>query len=571
MTHARLVGMAILATSWTAMAAEPDAERTLRSGRGEDAGRWERGLIRADNEWSPFDAEPSPQRVELLDRYETRRALAGETAEEQLALADWCHEQGLSARERAHLVSCVLAIRGDVPLELRERLGQTWVAGGWRTPSEVETLREERERIERGLKSWQGRIERLARGLTARSDRARANAREGLAEIDDPAAVPALHVVLGFAGEEPAGEMVETLERFETIDATRALAFHAAFSPWESVREAATRVVRRRNPRHFVPVLLGTTWSPYRSRFELLTGPNDDVIASRWILEREGAGTREIDVLENRRTITRVMYDRRNDVRRSNRLLYALAEDQLALLDVNRREARTQQVRQDAVELANEVANEVNTRVAGVLRRVSRHDFGDDPEEMWRWWHDYCDLDYGYKPTTVRVNVSTHEVKRYEPDPDSCHSCLVAGTLVWTERGPRAIETITVGDLVLAKSPRTGELTHQPVLRKTVREPHDVVTFSLESGERITCTAGHLFWVNGKGWCLARDLEPGDPVHRATGTITVRDAPEMAGKETTHNLIVADFHSYFVGETAILSHDVTTESPTDHVIPGVEP
>lgn len=38
---------------------------------------------------------------------------------------------------------------------------------------------------------------------------------------------------------------------------------------------------------------------------------------------------------------------------------------------------------------------------------------------------------------------------------------------------------------------------------------------------------------------------------------------------TVHNLEVADFNTYFVGHSHILSHDVTVRDPSDMVEPGV--
>ncbi|MEZ6104079.1 MAG: hypothetical protein R3E01_34495 [Pirellulaceae bacterium] len=41
--------------------------------------------------------------------------------------------------------------------------------------------------------------------------------------------------------------------------------------------------------------------------------------------------------------------------------------------------------------------------------------------------------------------------------------CLAAGTTVWTDRGPLAIEKVESGDLVLSQHPETGELAYKPV------------------------------------------------------------------------------------------------------------
>lgn len=37
----------------------------------------------------------------------------------------------------------------------------------------------------------------------------------------------------------------------------------------------------------------------------------------------------------------------------------------------------------------------------------------------------------------------------------------------------------------------------------------------------------------------------------------------------TYNLVVADFHTYFVGKSGILSHDVLPPKPTNKLVPGL--
>jgi hypothetical protein len=44
---------------------------------------------------------------------------------------------------------------------------------------------------------------------------------------------------------------------------------------------------------------------------------------------------------------------------------------------------------------------------------------------------------------------------------------------------------------------------------------------------------------------------------------------EEGSHAETYNLVVDDFHTYFVGEEFVLSHDVTNRQPTAAVIPGL--
>jgi hypothetical protein len=146
-------------------------------------------------------------------------------------------------------------------------------------------------------------------------------------------------------------------------------------------------------------------------------------------------------------------------------------------------------------------------------------------------------------------------------------SCLVAGTLITTERGLVAIERIQPGDRVLSKSVETGELAYKVVLHTTVRESFPVTRFTI-GDEAIQATEGHHFWVSGQGWTKTRELAAEQPLHTPIGVVRV-DSKETAESQPTYNLVVADFHTYFVGKNAILSHDVLPPKPTNKVVPGL--
>ena len=69
-------------------------------------------------------------------------------------------------------------------------------------------------------------------------------------------------------------------------------------------------------------------------------------------------------------------------------------------------------------------------------------------------------------------------------------SCLAAGTPIWTDAGPVAVEKIKVGDRVLAQDPETGELAYKPVLHTTVRLNAELVKLELLD-DTVTCSVGH--------------------------------------------------------------------------------
>ena len=143
----------------------------------------------------------------------------------------------------------------------------------------------------------------------------------------------------------------------------------------------------------------------------------------------------------------------------------------------------------------------------------------------------------------------------------------MAGTLVRTQAGLRPIEQIAVGDRVLAQDVETGELAYKLVRATTVRPPTAMRQVSIGS-ESFISTMGHLYWVEDKGWRMARNLEVGDRLHTVAGMLSI-EALEDAGDATAYNLIVDDFDTYFVGKHSVLVHDNQDRQPVQVRTPGL--
>lgn len=86
--------------------------------------------------------------------------------------------------------------------------------------------------------------------------------------------------------------------------------------------------------------------------------------------------------------------------------------------------------------------------------------------------------------------------------------------------------------------------------------------------DTFVCTLKHPFWKTGKGWTWAKDLKEGDLIRTANGSLPV-SAIERSPDIQVHNLIIADFSTYFVGESRLLTHGTTVRAPTLAVAPGV--
>ena len=124
------------------------------------------------------------------------------------------------------------------------------------------------------------------------------------------------------------------------------------------------------------------------------------------------------------------------------------------------------------------------------------------------------------------------------------------GTLVHAAGGPRAIETIQIGDRVLSQNTSTGVLSYQPVM--AVHRTKTAATFRIAvDGETIVATGIHRFWKAGKGWTMARDLKAGDRLRMPGSVVEVRSV-ENDKNQTVYNLDVAENGDFFVGRQGVL-------------------
>lgn len=76
----------------------------------------------------------------------------------------------------------------------------------------------------------------------------------------------------------------------------------------------------------------------------------------------------------------------------------------------------------------------------------------------------------------------------------SSDSCVAEGAQVATPQGPRAIESLRVGDVIWAVDPRTGERVATPIvaIRSATRE---CLALELPDGTSLVCTPDHPIYV----------------------------------------------------------------------------
>jgi hypothetical protein len=206
------------------------------------------------------------------------------------------------------------------------------------------------------------------------------------------------------------------------------------------------------------------------------------------------------------------------------------------------------------VETTNTGINELNSRVLPVLRLMTGQDIGVEPDQWKSWWTDQ--LGYVYQSSTPQTKPTYSDTLTVQTPftVGTTHSaCFSAGTPVMTIDGPRPIESIQVGDRVLAQDPTSGQLSFRPVIALHRNRPSPTLRLAFD-GETIVATGIHRFWKVGKGWTMARDLKPGDHLRIVGGSADVRSI-EPDATQQVYNLDVADDRDFFVGTKGLLVHD----------------
>ncbi len=143
-----------------------------------------------------------------------------------------------------------------------------------------------------------------------------------------------------------------------------------------------------------------------------------------------------------------------------------------------------------------------------------------------------------------------------------------------TGRTLRKIEYIEVGDRVLSRSEVTGEMAYKRVTRVFHHGSDWLYQLSCEYGPEvepwlsehsvIRATADHPFWVEGRGWVLVKDLEPGNVFVTVDGmraALVELDANVFTND--VFNIEVEDFHTYFVHWSGVWVHNKDAGVPIE--------
>lgn len=132
-------------------------------------------------------------------------------------------------------------------------------------------------------------------------------------------------------------------------------------------------------------------------------------------------------------------------------------------------------------------------------------------------------------------------------------TCVVEGTLVATPTGPRAVETLRVGDQVWCQAP-DGTAVEGTVtaVERSRAVAHLRLTFA--DGETLGATSWHPL-ATTRGWVEAGDLRVGQVVHTRGGRQKLTAVERVQGLVTVFDLSVSPHPNFFA--QGVLVHNKT--------------
>jgi hypothetical protein len=509
-------------------------------------------------------------------------------------LARWCRKNRLLDEERAHWTQVLL--EDPKNREAESRLDMRWYGHSLLTETQIDAIKKQHAIEEKQLADWKAIVTTWRKALDSGSNSERIQAVVEMNDIKDPTVIPALEWASSSdSPRPPAGrdsttafqrQAVALLSRLPAQRATYSLTLQAVLARQSEVQQAAMDALKMRPLHDFVPVLLAGLANPIQFEYSLSLDTSYGTVTYEAVVSQEGhdkISEKQRSELVAGSSITVTYYPNRSQTQRWGIAATPGVADKASTAADRLRDSQAFAM---AIDRKNAQIADMNGRIDLVLGSLTGlhsqvktplpNDSDAIPDSAvtpptssaanywWTWWDKYNEKDIPYRKPIEMAQYSNSTVysQRYEVNP----SCFSAGTEVLTAIGPVAIERLQIGDRVLAQDVDSGDLEYKPVLGTTVRPPVEMVLMTTSNGDLRT-TRGHPFWIVGRGWRMAKELQVGDHIHCLDGSATVT-AAHAEPPEKAYNLIVADFGTYFVGDGKILVHDNTVRLPTPAMLPG---
>ena len=96
-------------------------------------------------------------------------------------------------------------------------------------------------------------------------------------------------------------------------------------------------------------------------------------------------------------------------------------------------------------------------------------------------------------------------------------------------------------------------------VKETTKLVHLRTDGTKDEDQTIDTTANHPFYVEGRGWVAAEDIEAGDRLHTEDGSVVVvtdNETEKLRKPIKVYNLEVEDYHTYYVTRDEVLVHNM---------------
>ncbi len=489
--------------------------------------RWQSGFVRWNGRWLTLDeVVQRAARDPLLGEYRKRRDAMVDRADDHRELAAWCHNNKLVDLERAHWVK-VLEFESTDEQAL-SALDLQWYDGYLLTHPQIERAKTAALDQRKANKYWQPRVAKwrtaINRGTPSQRDKAIAE----MTAISDHHVLPAFAAVCGVNGQDTSSGLreivIETVSRMPEFEATLFLVRYALFTDSPELRQICVAALKKRSPHTYVPLLLAVIPKQIESQHLWTYLVDGTFIREHQFLFKDAYGYRHFRILDE--DVPLQPGARFHGFNLAFRAAVAQKEAT----------AFTSHLEQRRIELTGRLGV-----ICSQLEFLKKSPAGDWQEAWERYVESYS------PPSASLIRYGGLYQTR------ATLSCFPAGTSIATIDGLRPIERLGPGDLVLAQNPQSGELAYKPVQRVTLRPASPLIRIRT-GADILLATRGHPFWVNGKGWVMAKQLQVGDLLHAPGGSVTIDELGEAPAREA-YNLVVSDFNSYFVGDRQLLVHD----------------
>jgi hypothetical protein len=547
--------------------------------------RWHLGLVQVEEQWQTTDeVERIAQNDVHLGRYRALRSKHTGTLQGELHLARWCTRIGLGDVARAHWLHVLRADPKHRPalaaLGLRRHHGMLL------HKEAIEQIDQFVADTKENLRKWQPRIKQWRSAILHGDDKAEEQAQREIAALNDPASIPAvLEVLFKTTSTDEDAQLLQLitlqiLGRFDDQRCVVALARLSVDSPFDDVRSLAAKKLKRYPVYSYVPRLLSEMKAPVEVTVDTVAGSRQytfyqdrpdgtanvtksdtpyyaepephavgHITAPRWVEERHIPAQY---MPPNDCGFPGAYFPARTIPAHMEEIYYgSLArwtetESQFHARQ-QRNERRNKAAYEDAkkeLENYNALLQRRNARIRDVLKAAMGAELDPSPRKCWEWW---------------KQSNPMHNKPRL----------LSPGTLVWRDTGATKLVNIQIGDRVLAQDAVTGEVAYKVVLHVLSHAKQLTRRIKFDGDGSVVATAAQPLWATGTGWQVASDASASQLVHGTAGSQRV--ASVHAGPQIEcYNLVVADFHTFLIGDASLLVHDATNVPYGSGALPGLD-